>query len=352
MADNDDMYVVIFPTVSIGREYYQTNWFPSHQEATEAVIDDDNSNIIRSLALGYLFKREQWIQRNLLANLQFQENADKNELEDMGVEIRDIDILNNEISIPNDFDFFNGDDKRYHVIDEFVYLAQNRKQKVDFKQLPEQVIDNLNVLPDVFERDEFALFFNTQEENPPYAVVAFQDGIYRGHVYCWDVLVDDNTVVMNVMGIRSSVYHMLFRPQPRYSLPLFLFTAIKQLTIQLYPDKTSYIRIIRPFDNMVDLSERIGMKPEDTFAGLNPTLNWTKPNVEDSDLPLHERYIGDVRVTLADDDELLYMSGNMIIDTKDSFVGEPNFHVNIVTKAPKTINSEPDDIVFSSSFAI
>ena len=198
----------------------------------------------------------------------------------------------------------------------------------EIPKLTERMEENVSQLFELFYRDERVFeshYDNTEvsaETCEPYAVVIFQDGYYRGHIYCWDMQIDDNSVVMNIMGIRSSIYHILFRDKTHISLTKYLFKAIKDFVESRNSNETCYLRITHPIDVMTDISRNMGFRDSVEVVEEYPDLDWLLS--PDPDISLV------CKGSVLDEDEFEYREGDMIIDTKDLIIKGINFTLDII----------------------
>jgi hypothetical protein len=115
---------------------------------------------------------------------------------------------------------------------------------------------------DLYARDQAVLSDEqkTTREYRPYAVVVLIDGQYRGHVYCWQI-----KSVMNIMGIRGSLFHFIDR---KISIAETLLFAIRQWAVNKFIN-VEYLRTVSPMQVMRRISKSIGMKSLYTLENMD-----------------------------------------------------------------------------------
>ena len=108
---------------------------------------------------------------------------------------------------------------------------------------------------ELYSRDEEV--FTCDNDDQPLVFTILVNGIYHGHVYAWPRLYDNETQVMNIMGIRTSISRILLRQIERDSIQItpILLAAIDRYIMQNYAIIT-YMRVLSPFRVMQRLLQR------------------------------------------------------------------------------------------------
>lgn len=201
------------------------------------------------------------------------------------------------------------------------------------ESLSTRTIDNLKALRDPLSRDEAVFMHAYTREYQPWACVVFQDHIYRGHVYCWLVDTRENGIeVMNIMGIRSSIYHLISQNLVRYNFPLYAMSAIRKFALTLSFDRI-YLRVISPFPVMQKICASLGMRTPVEIVATDPQLEWmlgvyidpvtnTYRNMDE------DFFVGEGPVT--SDEEAHDHSADYIIEAHQTLIGEAEFPIEII----------------------
>ena len=202
-------------------------------------------------------------------------------------------------------------------------------------------------LSELYERDDGVLIKNEayMYHYSPLAVVALVDGQYRGHVYAWSFARRDTVdmslmQVMNVMGIRVSMYAMLskYSVNPDPSLSGIMIDGIRQYCNIHYPEYTTWLRIVSPMPVMQRIAAKLGMQ----LSIQVPEVAWLNVELEDDeylyeDWLLNDSYIGGGPVT--SEEEAFDKSSDYVIDSTQLLNNIPEYKLidhtlNVVINIP------------------
>lgn len=202
-------------------------------------------------------------------------------------------------------------------------------------------------LSELYERDDGVLIKNEayMYHYSPLAVVALVDGQYRGHVYAWSFARRDTVdmslmQVMNVMGIRVSMYAMLskYSVNPDPSLSGIMIDGIRQYCNIHYPEYTTWLRIVSPMPVMQRIAAKLGMQLSIQVA----EVAWLNVELEDDeylyeDWLLNDSYIGGGPVT--SEEEAFDKSSDYVIDSTQLLNNIPEYKLidhtlNVVINIP------------------
>lgn len=171
-------------------------------------------------------------------------------------------------------------------------------------QLAYNHLTKINSLDELYDRDDAVLiegYANMYHYNA-LAVVVLVNNMYRGHVYAWtfENRNDNKMRVMNIMGIRTSMYHLLsrFSDNPEPSLAPVMLNGLRQYCNNHYPDQDVWLRIVSPMPVMQRIAAKLGF----SLLYSVPKLDWLKTEIEDDiyfdeDWLAEESYIGGGPVT-------------------------------------------------------
>lgn len=193
-----------------------------------------------------------------------------------------------------------------------------------------RIRDNLFALRDPHFRDHYILGdISTTREYQPLAVVAFLDEVYWGHVYIWPIQYTSRQYVINVMGIRTSIYHLVNRIG---GIAKYLLSGIRKYASILDAD-FAFVRILSPFPSMQDLCLRLGMQTPQDFAKLHPELDWVRGVYLDelgNYVNMDEIfYVGEGPVT--SEEESYDHSVDRLIAADQPLIGEVDLKMEILT---------------------
>lgn len=192
-----------------------------------------------------------------------------------------------------------------------------------------RIRDNISALRDPHFRD-IPVFVDTGDmrEYQPYAVVAFLDSIYWGHVYMWPVEYSPRQYVVNVMGIRTSIFGLIHEMR---GMAIYLLSAIRKYASMLDAD-FAFVRILSPFKIMQEISLRIGMMTPKEFASLYPELDWVQGIYLDkfgNYMHMDETfYVGEGSVS--SEEESYDHSSDRLIEFNRPLINEPDFRLDIL----------------------
>jgi hypothetical protein len=222
---------------------------------------------------------------------------------------------------------FNPDQVKYSNFDGRSF------ESPDSESLNARTYENLTKLQDPLSRDEAVFIESYDREYQPYACVVFQNNIYRGHVYCWLVDTQIDIHVMNIMGIRSSVYHLVSTTEARYNFPLYTMSAIRKFALYLHPTDRIYLRVLSPFPIMQKICAMIGMKRPIEIVKTDDNVEWMLGVYVDETTGQYMNmdqnfFVGEGPVT--SDEEANDHSDDYIIEAHQKLIGEPEFTLEIV----------------------
>lgn len=216
------------------------------------------------------------------------------------------------------YDVLRSESKTMNKYQHNQYLSDYSESTLN---LARSVLTKRNNFSELYSRDDGVLLKKGayMYHYPPLAVVITVNGIYRGHVYAWSISHHEDPAlrVMNIMGIRTSMHHLLnrFTNSSEPSLAPIMFDGIRKYCNIHYPNQTTWLRIVSPMPIIQNIADKLGFDK----LTKNSEVNWLNTEITDDeyldeDWLLQVSYIGGGPVT--SEEEVFDKSSDRVLNSK------------------------------------